>query len=126
MKQGHITRSPHAAIGAARRRSADSATSGAVCVGPGSGGLPGLARAEAREAIALQVEGALKGLGELRVVHGHDAEPGLQLAHLDLGAGELEVDRVQRHLTEGIFPRTRVFLKWSLEKVASNRVRSRP
>ena len=80
----------------------------------------GLARraqgAEPRQPLALEVEGAAQRLGELAVVHGHDAQPGFELSDLNLRAGELQVDGVHFVCSARIFSRHQEFLKRWVEK----------
>src|SRR5581483_10445050 len=90
----------------------------------GRGGLERVAGAQPVQPLALLDERALQRLRQLGVVHGHDPQPGLQLADRHLGPGQFQVNRVKGHTLKQIFPRTRRFLKWVVEKVFGGLVQS--
>jgi len=51
-----------------------------------------VAGAQALEALALGRQGSLQSLGKLGIVHRHYAKAGLQLANLDFGVGQFQID----------------------------------
>ena len=76
--------------------------------------MPG---AEPGETLALDVERALEGLGELSVVHGHDPQPGLELADFHLSSGQFQVDGMHEMTPGVILNEFRKFLKLHLQKI---------